>query len=143
MPQLQRDGLRMTRVRFPNVARRVGPGFARERRTTVRDVDIEALLQLLTEAPQDRHFLSQRLQVTDRKARMIVEEARVRGHLVIWQRHERGPGGLYRIAASRTEYDTWKRAETLSRLGTFAMQLRAMDATADRTFPPEQLRLVS
>ncbi len=129
-------------VRFPNVARRVAPGFARDRRTSVKDRDVDALLQLLAEGPQERAFLCRRLGVSDRKARLFVEEARVRGHLVIWQRNERGAGGLYRVAASLTEYDTWKRAEVQSRLGTLHEQLRAMDATAMRTFPPEQLRLV-
>lgn len=130
------------RVRFPNAARRVGPGFARERRTTVRDCDVDALLQVLTEGAQERAFLCRRLGVSDRKARHFVEEARLRGHLVIWQRNERGPGGLYRIAATRQEYDDFVRAEIQSRLGTLHEQLRAMNATADRQWPAEQLRLV-
>jgi hypothetical protein len=130
-------------MRFPSVKRRVGPGFAVAGRhhPQVHDAHVDELLAVLAQGAQERPFLAQKLRLSDRRTRQVVEEARLRGHLVIWQRVDGGPRGLYRLAATRAAYEEWKRAEMRSRLGTLHDQLREMDQVAARQWPVEQQRL--
>lgn len=137
----------MTRVLFPNVARRVAPGFATKKRRaaeTMRHEFVEQLVGLLlVDGPQDRHMLALRMGMSDRKVRLIAEAARLRGELVIFARFEGAAGGAYKIAETRAEYEAWKRAEITSRLGSFGAQLRATDVAADRHWPLEQARWIA
>jgi len=99
------------------------------------DDRMDQVVRWLTEGPQDRKILSMRLQCGDRQMRIAIEELRRRGQLIVTLH------GYYRLAASRDEYEEWKRLELKSRLGTFHEQLRHMDAQADRVWPAEQLKI--
>lgn len=83
---------------------------------------------LETSGPQDRRILAQRLGMTDRRMRFAVEDARLRGHLVI---HD---GGTYAIARTRAEFDGWLRVHR-ARFVTQLRQYRAMRRTASRLWP--------
>jgi hypothetical protein len=123
----------MRAVRFPRA-----PSRDRGASPAQLDRDVAQLLRWLAEAAQDRTILAQKMDVTDRRMRRTIEEARRRGELVITTP---GPLHLYRLAETRPEYELWKRLELMSRMGTFGAQLRAMDAAADRRWPAEQLRI--
>lgn len=117
-------------VRFPRRASRdIGASPSQ------LDRDVLQLLRWLKEGPQVRGILAQRMHLTDRRMRRTIEEARARGELVIWS------DGLYRIASGRPEYEAWREHEVMSRMGRFGLQMRAMNARADRQWPAEQLRL--
>lgn len=103
------------------------------------DAHVEYLLDLLRSGAQDRAVLAQRMALSDRKTRRVIERARRHGELVITR--PVGRMRLYAIADSRSEYEAWRRHELMSRMGTFGEQLRHMDATADRTWPAEQMRI--
>lgn len=95
------------------------------------------MLGWLADGKQDRGILAARMRVSDRLMRKAIEEARRRGHLIVTTP---GPLHAYELARSREDYARWRRREVMSRMGTFGVQLRAMDATADRQWPAEQLR---
>lgn len=101
------------------------------------DADVARLLAYLGEGPLTRHNLAGWLQMSDRKMRSTVEEARRRGHLVVWH------SGNYRLAESADEFNDWARKEVQSRIGTLAIQLRAMRTSRDRRWPAEQMRLIA
>lgn len=121
----------MTRVRFP---RRPRPPRPRK-----IDEDVERVVGWLRQGKQDRGILAARMGVSDRRMRKAIEEARRRGELVITTA---GPLHVYELAASREEYERWRRHEVMSRMGTFGVQLRAMDARAARQWPAEQTRWI-
>lgn len=99
------------------------------------DGDIAHLLDILAEGPQDRRILAMRMGgLEDRRVRNAIDHARRRGELVV------RTNGLYALAASRSEYESWERQELTSRLGTFGKQLHAMRETVARRWP-EQLHL--
>jgi hypothetical protein len=102
------------------------------------DALVDELLRWLADGKQDRGILAQRMGVSDRLMRKAIEEARRRGALVVTTP---GPLHSYELAPTREEYERWRRHEVMSRMGAFGAQLRAMDATADRRWPAEQLRI--
>jgi hypothetical protein len=116
----------VTRVLFPKKPR--GPQTA----PRALALDVEALLQLLSEGKQDRAILAMRMGVRDRRMRIAVEEARARGHLVLWG------GGYYRLAESRMEYELWEGMELNPRITRLLQQRSAMRERCLRTWP-EQL----
>lgn len=107
----------------------------RPRDTSHMDADVESLLDVLANGPQDRRILAMRMATTDRRMRRTVEEARRRGHLVVWL------DGMYRIASTASDFEEWARREQRSRLGTLHSQLTAMTRTAARMWPAEQMRI--
>lgn len=107
---------------------------------SVIEGDVDLLLRLLAIEPLTRTelvaaFKDERA-ISDSAVRVVVEEARARGQLVI---HD---GDRYRMAGSFEEYVEWRDRDPLSRARRLLEQVRRMDETASRTWP-EQLRLTA
>lgn len=114
------------------------PRAPRPHRRPRFDLLVDELVCWLAEGVQDRGILAAKMRLKDRVMRRTIEEARRRGVLIITTP---GPLHTYAIAPSRAEYERWRKAEVLGRMGSLGAQLRAMDAAADRTWPAEQMRL--
>lgn len=102
---------------------------------SVAERDVDLVVKLLSIEPLSRRELLEAMReerdISDSAMRVAVENARAAGHLVI---HD---GARYRLAAAPEEYAEWREREPLPRAHRLLEQVRRMDETAARTWPPQ------
>lgn len=103
--------------------------------------DIPALLQTLDHyadgiTREELHDVLSRShrKMSDSQIRIAIEDARAAGHLIITTF---GAPRKYKFAASFEEYDDWRRRDPMSRAMRLLTEIRHMDESAARTWPPQ------